>query len=82
MPGIQEDDQFLELCSTWTAMSDGVGDNYTDTPESPKCQRCHMEPLETVTLKDADGDKYGKDALYCISGTSRISCSHWQIILN
>ena len=38
-------DQFLELCSTWTAMSDGVGDNFTDTRESPKCQRCHMEPL-------------------------------------
>jgi hypothetical protein len=52
LPGIQEDDQFLELCSTWTAMSDGVGDNYTDTPESPKCQRCHMEPLEKVTTKD------------------------------
>jgi hypothetical protein len=48
-PGIQptgkDADQFLELCSTWTAMSDGVGDNFTDTRESPKCQRCHMEPL-------------------------------------
>ena len=63
MPGIQEDDQFLELCSTWTAMSDGVGDNYTDTEASPKCQRCHMEPLETVTLKDGGGTKYGKDAV-------------------
>jgi len=48
--GIQEDDQFLELCSTWTAMSDGVGDNYTDTKESPKCQRCHMEPLDGKTV--------------------------------
>ncbi|MBE9559415.1 MAG: hypothetical protein IMF15_01435, partial [Proteobacteria bacterium] len=38
-------DQFLELCSTWTAMSDGVGNNYEDTKTSPKCQRCHMEPL-------------------------------------
>ena len=48
-PGVQatgkDPDQFLELCSTWTAMSDGVGDNFTDTKESPKCQRCHMEPL-------------------------------------
>jgi hypothetical protein len=41
-------DQFLELCSTWTAMSDGIGDNFTDTKESPKCQRCHMEPLEEI----------------------------------
>ena len=41
-------DQFLELCSTWTAMSDGVGDNYTDTEYSPKCQRCHMEPLNKI----------------------------------
>jgi len=41
-------DQFLELCSTWTAMSDGIGDNYTDTEESPKCQRCHMEPLNKI----------------------------------
>ena len=44
------DDQFLELCSTWTAMSDGVGDNYTDTAESPKCQHCHMEPLDGKTV--------------------------------
>ncbi len=63
IPGIQEDDQFLELCSTWTAMSDGVGNNYEDTKTSPKCQRCHMEPLETVTLKDEGGEKYGKDAV-------------------
>ena len=41
-------DQFLELCSTWTAMSDGIGDNYTDTEYSPKCQRCHMEPLNKI----------------------------------
>jgi hypothetical protein len=42
------DDQFLELCSTWTAMSDGVGNNFEDTATSPKCQRCHMEPLDTI----------------------------------
>ena len=52
-PGLQlGDDQFLELCSTWSAMSDGVGDNYQDSKTSPKCQRCHMEPLEKVTDKD------------------------------
>lgn len=49
--GIQSDDQFLELCSTWTAMSDGVGNNFEDTKTSPKCQRCHMEPL---TEKDGE----------------------------
>ena len=47
-------DQFLELCSTWTAMSDGVGNNFEDTETSPKCQRCHMEPLERVTDKDGN----------------------------
>ena len=33
-------------------MSDGVGNNFEDTATSPKCQRCHMEPLERVTTKD------------------------------
>jgi hypothetical protein len=50
-PGLQVgDDQFLELCSTWSAMSDGVGDNYQDSKTSPKCQRCHMEPLANKTV--------------------------------
>ena len=49
--GVTEGDQFLELCSTWTAMSDGVGDNYQDSRTAPKCQRCHMEPL---TEKDGE----------------------------
>ena len=31
-------------------MSDGVGDNYQDTKTAPKCQRCHMEPLEGKTV--------------------------------
>jgi len=54
-PGLQVgEDQFLELCSTWTAFSDGVGNNYEDTATSPKCQRCHMEPLERVTDKDGN----------------------------
>jgi len=60
LPGLQVgDDQFLELCSTWTAMSDGVGNNFEDTATSPKCQRCHMEPLEVVTAKD-DVDNDGE----------------------
>ena len=46
-------DQFLELCSTWTAMSDGVGNNFEDTATSPKCQRCHMEPLVEIKEKPA-----------------------------
>lgn len=45
---VTSDHQFLELCSTWTAMSDGVGNNFEDTETSPKCQRCHMEPLATI----------------------------------
>jgi hypothetical protein len=53
-PGVQpkgdNPDQFLELCSTWTAFSDGVGNNFEDTSTSPKCQRCHMEPLEGKTV--------------------------------
>jgi len=51
VPGVQVgEDQFLELCSTWTAMSDGVGDNFQDTETAPKCQRCHMEPLANKTV--------------------------------
>ena len=51
IPGLQVgDDSFLELCTTWTAMSDGVGTNYTDTAESPKCQKCHMEQLANKTV--------------------------------
>ena len=54
-PALQEAgvDQFLELCSTWTAMSDGIGDNYQDTATAPKCQRCHMEPLVKTNGHDA-----------------------------
>ncbi len=50
---VTSDHQFLELCSTWTAMSDGAGNNFEDTATSPKCQRCHMEPLTTVNGRDA-----------------------------
>ena len=31
-------------------MSDGIGDNLHRYRESPKCQRCHMEPLEGKTV--------------------------------
>jgi hypothetical protein len=31
-------------------MSDGVGNNFEDTETSPKCQRCHMEPLAGKTV--------------------------------
>ena len=50
---VTSDHQFLELCSTWTAMSDGVGNNFEDTETSPKCQRCHMEPLTTIEYDPA-----------------------------
>jgi len=51
VPGVQPgDDQFLELCSTWTAMSDGIGNNFEDSETSPKCQKCHMEPLANKTV--------------------------------
>lgn len=51
LPGKQVgDDQFMELCSTWNAMSDGVGDNYTDSASSPKCQKCHMERVDNKVV--------------------------------
>ncbi len=50
---VTSDHQFLELCSTWTAFSDGVGNNFEDTETSPKCQRCHMEPLVTINNEPA-----------------------------
>lgn len=43
-------DNFMELCSTWNVMSDGVGNNYEDSVTSPKCQRCHMERIEGKVL--------------------------------
>ena len=50
-PGVQPgDDQFMELCSTWSAMSDGVGNNFEASETSPKCQSCHMEPLDNKTV--------------------------------
>jgi len=43
-------DQFMELCTTWSAMSNGVGDNYTSTADSPKCQSCHMERVSNKVV--------------------------------
>jgi hypothetical protein len=40
-----QDSGFMELCTTWMAISDGVGNNYEETYTSPKCQRCHMPRL-------------------------------------
>jgi hypothetical protein len=39
------DGGFMELCTPWLAISDGVGNNYEDSDTSPKCQRCHMPRL-------------------------------------
>ena len=48
--GVSTTTGFMELCSTWNAMSDGVGDNYQDSQFSPKCQKCHMEKIEGTVL--------------------------------
>jgi hypothetical protein len=40
-----QNDGFMELCTPWLAVSDGVGNNYEDTDTSPKCQYCHMPRL-------------------------------------
>jgi len=37
---------FMELCTTWTAVSNGTGTNYNDIDESPKCQKCHMARVD------------------------------------
>jgi hypothetical protein len=49
--------EFMELCSTWNAVTVGTDDNYADTSSSPKCQKCHMERIEgTVLHRWADPD--------------------------
>ncbi len=53
VPGFSEGKgQFMELCSTWNAVSNGTGTNYNDTYESPKCQKCHMERIEGTVLHE------------------------------
>lgn len=41
---------FMELCSTWNAVTTGDDDNMHDTMSSPKCQKCHMERIEGTVL--------------------------------
>lgn len=43
-------DKFMELCSTWIAVTTGTDTNENDTSTSPKCQKCHMERIEGVLL--------------------------------
>jgi len=38
--------QFMELCTTWTAVSNGEGTNDNDSFDSPKCQKCHMARVD------------------------------------
>ncbi len=38
--------EFMELCTTWTAVSNGDGTNDNDIAESPKCQKCHMARVD------------------------------------
>lgn len=42
--------QFMELCTTWNAVSTDGNNNYEDTASSPKCQKCHMERIEGTVL--------------------------------
>ncbi|MFT7879673.1 MAG: multiheme c-type cytochrome [Sulfurimonas sp.] len=41
---------FMELCSTWNAVTTGGDNNMDDTVTSPKCQKCHMERIEGRVL--------------------------------
>lgn len=53
VPGYAEGaGHYMELCSTWNAVSNGGGTNYNDTDESPKCQKCHMERIEGTVLHE------------------------------
>ncbi|MDM5263233.1 hypothetical protein PF327_03410 [Sulfurovum sp. XTW-4] len=42
--------KFMELCSTWNAVTTGGDNNMDDTMSSPKCQKCHMEKIEGTVL--------------------------------
>ena len=54
-------DRFMELCSTWNAVSNGTDNNYEDTATSPKCQKCHMPRLADKRVLHQWGDP---DALF------------------
>jgi len=41
---------FMELCSTWNAVTTGDDSNHNDSATSPKCQKCHMERIEGTVL--------------------------------
>lgn len=41
---------FMELCSTWNAVTTGTDTNMNDSITSPKCQKCHMERIEGTVL--------------------------------
>jgi Cytochrome c554 and c-prime len=41
---------FMELCSTWNAVTTGGDTPTNDELSSPKCQKCHMERIEGVVL--------------------------------
>lgn len=54
--------QFMELCSTWNAVTTGTDDNIRDELSSPRCQKCHMEKIEgTVLHQWARPDKLFED---------------------
>ena len=38
--------EFMELCTTWTAVSNGDDTNANDSYYSPKCQKCHMARVD------------------------------------
>ena len=42
VPSGADQGDFMELCSTWNAVSNGTDTNYNDSLTSPKCQKCHM----------------------------------------
>ena len=42
--------EFMELCSTWNAVTTGDDTNHNDSISSPKCQKCHMERIEGTVL--------------------------------
>ena len=44
--GTSNEGEFMELCSTWTAVSNGSDTNYNDSLTSPKCQKCHMPRVD------------------------------------
>ena len=46
VPSGADQGDFMELCSTWTAVSNGTDSNFNDSLTSPKCQKCHMPRVD------------------------------------